>query len=802
MALPFVLAVLLQAPALPTPPAAPPANSAAALANEIRDSQLDPETCYRVRDLDLSKEDLRLFLTDGYIMFTKPVRGRRLTAVFAGPETNDDAEIIVRPPNRAERESLASHNGSPNLNEHFRSAVMIFTDGTGERLLAAIQEAPNPKPAPDIALLLTGRLTEVVRNLNSSFQMRLAHDLLNSVGPERGMFYAAIGGSRGSNFDVLYDPVLRERIMVGAMSSKDHPSGFDIWTSFESRSQRQGKARFEDDVSLDRFHIDAQVTPELLLKAVTRVTVTPRQKIIGALAFQITQHMELVSAKMAGVPLEILRRESLRDSAIHGGMNEPFLLALPRALEAGQSYEFEIEHQGNVIRAAGNDVYYVAARSNWYPSRGIPFSLYELTFRAPKELTVVATGELVEEKVEGDVRVTRRVTKTKVPFVAFNLGYYSKTSLDRGPYHLDVYANRRAEPALEERGPVILAPQASAGRRNPTIVVPLPRPPPDPAVRIRSLAVEIMDAMEWMTQVFGPAPIQYLTVSPIPGNFGLGFAGLIYLPTVSFVSPESLPSYLRTAYSRLFYTEILRAHETAHQWFGNLVMSASYHDDWLQESLASYSALMFLERRNGARAFEQALEQSKLNLLRPFQQFKTIESAGAINQGTRLTNAGWGEPWRSIIYDKGAWVIHMLRRRMGDAAFQDLLKDVCTRYRYQQISTGQFRELAVQHLPKGQPDANLEAFFDTWIYSTGIPKLDLSCNTRGKAPSLNMACTLRQSEVPDDFSIDVPVEIRVPGAKPVTRWVRTSSEPQQFTIPVRTPGGKAELAPARAILAR
>lgn len=797
MVLLLLLALAVQAPA------AEPPGAAATLAAEIRNATLDPDTCYRIRDLDLSKEDIRLFLTDGYLMFSKPIRGRRLTAIFVGPESNDDAEIIVRPPNRAERESLASHSGSPNLNEHFRSAVMIFTDGTGERLLASIRNSENPKPAPDMALLLTERLKDVVKNLNSSFQMRLAHDILNAAGPEQGLFYAAIAGTKTINFDVIYDPVLRERVAVGAMTSpgQGSPSGFDVWTSFESRSQRQGKVGFEDDVSLDRFQIDATLEPDLRLKAVTRVSVTPRRRVAGALAFQISHNMEVTSASLDGARLEVLRKESLRDNAIRGGANDPFLIALPAPLEAGKTYLFEIRHQGQVIRAAGNDVYYVAARSNWYPSRGIPFSLYDLTFRAPKDLTVVATGELVEEKVEGEVRVTRRVTKTKVPFVAFNLGYYNKTSLQRGPYHVDVYANRRVEPALVERGPAILATPPGL-RRSPPVAVTVVNPPPDPAARLRGLAAEIAGAMEWMTQVFGPAPIEYLTVSPIPGNFGLGFAGLIYLPTISFVSPDSLPSYARSNYARLFYGEILQAHETAHQWWGNLVMPASYHDDWLQEALASYSALMFLEKRKGVRALEQALDESKFNLLRPYQQYKTAESAGAISQGTRLSNAGQGEPWRSIIYDKGSWVIHMLRRRMGDAAFQSLLKDVCARFRYQQISTGQFRELAARHLPKGQPDSDLEAFFDTWVYSTGVPKLDLDCRTRGKAPTITLACTLRQSDVPDDFSVDVPVEIRIPGAKPVTRWVRTSLEPAQFTVPARTPGAKAELAPGRAVLSR
>jgi hypothetical protein len=61
---------------------------------------------------------------------------------------------------------------------------------------------------------------------------------------------------------------------------------------------------------------------------------------------------------------------------------------------------------------------------------------------------------------------------------------------------------------------------------------------------------------------------------------------------------------------------------------------------------------------------------------------------------------------------------------------------------------------------------------------------------------------LRQSEVSEDFSIDVPVEIRVPNAKPFTQWVRSAAEPVTFSVPVRAAGARAELAPGRAILSR
>src|SRR6516165_7858859 len=109
--------------------------TAAELAREIRDAGLDSNECYRVRDLNYAKQDLRLYFNDGYLVFSKPVTGRRLWAVFSGENEGGDGEVIVLPPHRGERRSLASFIHSPNLDEHFRMAVLIASDSTTSDLL-------------------------------------------------------------------------------------------------------------------------------------------------------------------------------------------------------------------------------------------------------------------------------------------------------------------------------------------------------------------------------------------------------------------------------------------------------------------------------------------------------------------------------------------------------------------------------------------------------------------------------------------------------------------------------------------
>ena len=89
--------------------------TAADVARAVRENSFDRDECYRVRDLTFLKEDIRVYLTDGYLIFSKPVAGRRTAAVFSTEVEGGDGEVILLPPDRAERRSLAAFIDAPNL---------------------------------------------------------------------------------------------------------------------------------------------------------------------------------------------------------------------------------------------------------------------------------------------------------------------------------------------------------------------------------------------------------------------------------------------------------------------------------------------------------------------------------------------------------------------------------------------------------------------------------------------------------------------------------------------------------------
>jgi hypothetical protein len=567
---------------------------------------------------------------------------------------------------------------------------------------------------------------------------------------------------------------------------------------------------------LTNYRIETTIQSDLRLRVVTRATLRAQRRVEGALALDISPRMHITEAMVDGRKVEVFRKAADRSAIVGGGgvnsQNETFLISLPVPMDVGQTHEIEIHNEGDLIRKTSDGVFFVEDRVNWYPTRGQDFSTYDLLFRVPKQYLLAAPGDVVDEKVEGDVRVVHLRSTQPIRLAGFNIGNYQHVQVKRGEYQVDMYANLKADPSLNALNardehvqivPPSLSPLPAATRRDMGVVGAAPEPPGSAKARMAEIGAEIAEEFEWMASKFGAPPIKRIAVSPIPGFFGQGFPGLIYLSTVTYLDDAQRRALLhKDATAEAFYSSIIHAHETAHQWWGNLVIPATYHDDWISEALANYTAMLVLEQKLGVKTLELIMDDYRKSLLAPGKP-TTIESAGPITWGHRLQENGQSDPWRAITYGKGTWIVHMLRRRMGDEAFLRMLSALRKRYEYRTVSTEEFRSLAAMFLPTGDPDPSLESFFETWVYGTGIPTLEMATSVKGKAPAVTLAITVRQSGVAEDFVAEVPVEVRpAGGGKPIVRWVHTSSEPAIVTLKLKAPPQHVELAPRMAVLAR
>jgi hypothetical protein len=545
---------------------------------------------------------------------------------------------------------------------------------------------------------------------------------------------------------------------------------------------------------VSNYRISATIHPDLSLEAVTRYRIR-RDTASTALPIEVSNLMNITEVRIDGSPAEVLQRDDLRSRLIRHSGTELALALAAAPLQPGRDHEIEVRHQGRVILDAGNQVYYIASRANWYPGWGTSYTSYDLTFRVPRNLQIVLPGDPVSETTEGEERVVHHRIESPVRIVGFNLGTFDKTAATRSGFTVEVYANREFERALQPRSPVLLPSPATVNRRArvPGLEQLEIAPPPvqNPASRLQTLATAIAGAMDYFSSLFGAPPLRRLEVTPLPGGFGQGFPGLIYLSTLSYFSFSGAPPSNADQQKRLFFEELLQPHETAHQWWGNLVYTAGYHDEWITEGLANYSALLYLEKQHGGRKVSDTVLASYRDQLLA----NDSDAAGPIVQGRRLESSQNPDAWRVITYGKGSWILHMLRARLGDAAFFKMLAGLRQEYERKELSNEQFRLHCAKFLPAGASDNKLEAFFDQWVYGTGIPQLKLTWNAKAG----RVTGTITQSGVGEDFSVDVPIEIRA-GTKTVRKLVHTGNEGAHFEFPTLGAATKVTLDPDNTLL--
>ncbi|MCC6537073.1 MAG: hypothetical protein IT162_05955 [Bryobacterales bacterium] len=785
----------------------------ASVAAELRTLELDPAECYRVREVALTRGggDIKLYFNEGFLIFGKPVAGRRISAVFAADVEGGDGEVLVIPPSKGERLSLSAFTQTPTLNEHFRAGLMLFTDDTAEALAAELKRR-DAQRTPDRGLLMAQEWNSVLGNLSGSFSIRLIQQVSGNLPASRGVFYAALQGRRLGNFDVSYDPDATDQIHIGQLKFKEERGYYDTWTSFPARPFRGDRAERQPpgDVVLDNYRIEALLDDALRLKVTTRATVTPRRGPLAVVGFEISDGMSVTAVRINGAPAELFTREALRANLLRRNESILFLVTPAQPLEAGRAYEVEFEHEGNVVRPAGRDVYFVSSRSNWYPQSGTLFAKYDIRFEYPGHLQIVFPGELKEDRENGARRITRRVSTTPLRTAGFNLGKYESVKSTRGPLSVELFGNKQVEFALRSpapEAPAILPlpppfPRRGGGAaQNQTQQLPpAPAQLPNPTARLQTMAGEIASGFEFLASFLGPPALPTLMVAPIPGTFGQGFPGLVYLSTLSYLDPRERPVAVRDGRLRLFFDEILHAHESAHQWWGNVV-SAGPQDDWLLESLANYSALLYIEKRKGAKTMNEILDEYRQRLLRKEGDLE-VDQAGPIRLGTRLQNSLVPGAWRDIAYGKGSWVLHMLRKRMGDAVFMKMLGDICRQKRHSVMTLREFQEFAVSAMPPQSADRKLEAFFDHWVDNTGIPAFEMTTAVKGRAPKVQLTVTVKQSAVDASASFQVPVEVQLGRGRTQTHWITTGEEPAVLTLALPAPPVKVTLDPDDSVLKR
>ena len=754
-----------------------------------------PDQVYYVRDLHIRRDVVSLTLSEGKLAFLAAYNGRLTGAVFTGR-----GHALALPRDPIEKRSLAYFLGAPLLDQRFSSAYFRFTDNTAEELLRQLHDAgTQPANEPSFAEGWNG----VVANLNPGHSVRILADWLSEE--PRPYFYAGLLGEVTGAFDVLVDDRRPEQVLLGQPRWVSGERFYDVWASFRRANAPETLAASFVPV---RYAIETSILPDRTLEGATTLTLKAVRGGERVIPLELSRLLTVQSAEDAGRrPLVFFQNEAVNRHEIAQRGNDALLVVLPAAARAGEEFALRFAYRGSVISDAGNGVYFVGDRGSWYPHVGGAdhFASVELTFRWPRRLQLVATGKKVEEHEEGEWRMGRWRSQVPIPVAGFNLGEYATETVDAGGVKIELYANRQLEQAILERFQrAMLVPpmprSATDSRRVPPSPAFVPEMPPRPAAVLRQLGEHIAEATRFFERFNGPFPYDRLAVSQIPGAFGQGWPGLLYLSTLSFLSPSAQQRVGLSARTQEAFTEIVPYHEVAHQWWGNQVGWPSYRDQWIHEGLANYIALLYADtKRSPNHTLAAWLNYyRKVLFSKPAGQAESPEEAGPLVLGNRLRSSKEPNGFDRVVYPKGTWVFHMLRAmlrdpsaRNPDARFAQLLRTVLERYRYRGLTTEDLQR-AVEEVMTPAMDLeggrSMDWFFDQWVRSTGIPHYSVEFTARPQGRGFLVRGTLKQSGVPENFLAAVPLYATRLGGKPVLLGtVATSGEqtPFHFLSPVR-----------------
>ena len=186
------------------------------------------------------------------------------------------------------------------------------------------------------------------------------------------------------------------------------------------------------------------------------------------------------------------------------------------------------------------------------------------------------------------------------------------------------------------------------------------------------------------------------------------------------------------------------AHEIAHQWFGDSVTESTWADLWLSEGFATYFAGVFLEKNEGREAFLTYMREKATN----YFAYEKQRSAPIHD----VTTENLFDLLNPNNYEKGGWVLHMLRGRLGDKVFFAGLR---TYYREHKESTATTEDL--RSALERASGRNLKAFFDRWVYKAGHPVYKITWEPAGRGRT---RLTLSQEQPSEAFTDPVTVELK------------------------------------------
>ena len=376
---------------------------------------------------------------------------------------------------------------------------------------------------------------------------------------------------------------------------------------------------------------------------------------------------------------------------------------------------------------------------NWIPCKDEPDdkATFEFVVTAPSQYSVVSNGKLEEEKLLVDhKKLTHWIENVALPtkIMVIGVAKFAVKQFEDSPADIPVSA--------------WVYPQDSiSGFRNYSVA---------PAI------------VKFFSNYIGAYPYNKLANVQSKTIFGgMENASAIFYHEESAEEDRSI--------------EDLMAHEIAHQWFGDMATEKKFSHLWLSEGFATYMADVYLESKFGRDSMNNRLKEERRKVI-DFVRGSGRTVVDSISSLMTLLNPN--------SYEKGGWILHMLRKQMGDSTFQIFIRTYYDRYKGKNADTEDLERVADEITGK-----DLQGFFKQWLYTPGIPQLKIEWNYNKNDKTVSIQVAQQQKTI-----FQFPLEIQLETDKSVTKTLSVSKRNETFSLPTGVAVKKIYLDPNTSLL--
>jgi aminopeptidase N len=408
-----------------------------------------------------------------------------------------------------------------------------------------------------------------------------------------------------------------------------------------------------------------------------------------------------------------IRKVMLNDLSIKYD-NEGTRFSIPFNSSIEKNFKIEIQYEGAPEKAGldgfvfgsrnGNSLVYNLSEptfaSTWFPCNDIPTdkSLLDISITNDSNMVSVSNGVLVDVKTNDNRRTYH--WRTEYPISTYLVAIYSSDY----DYFSDNYVSLDGKDTMKVEYYVL----------------------PDKLEKAKSDFSDQIKMIKYLAQTIGEYPF-------IKEKYGIA-EFLWQLGAMEHQTITGVSSYLIDG--KKYFEDVL-IHELAHQWWGNAVGLKSWNDIWLNEGFATYSEALYYENVSGKRALQSTM-------------------LAKISNSFTGTLADPGEfLFTKTVYDKGAWVLHMLRREVGDSTFFVILRTYYETFKYSNASTADFKNVCEKI--SGE---NLDKFYDQWINGEGEIELQYTSSIMKFDNHIKIELGIKQ--VQEDYEVyHFPLDVQL-----------------------------------------